>query len=394
MNLSRSRLAPLPVLLAALLVGCNRADQSAPAASSSAAATEVTVHLGFAGPLTGPQAHYGKGYQNGVQMALDDVNATHPKIGGQSVHFDLLAEDDMADPRTATQVAQKLVDGKIAGMIGHFNSGTTIPASKIYAAAEIPEIAMATAPAYTQQGLKSAFRSMTSDTQQGAVMGGFVVKTLKATRIAIIDDRSAYGQGLADEFEKSAKAAGGQIIKREYTTDKATDFTSILTSIKSTKPDAIFYGGADAQSGLLVQQKNRLGISAPLVSGEMTRSDTFLKLAGPDAEGTIASLAGVPLEKMPGGTDFEARFKAKYGEMEIYSPYGYDATRVMIAAMQKADSTDPKKYLPVLQSIAYAGVTTPNWAYDEQGNLKDGGITVYKVVKGKWEVLETIGGKQ
>jgi len=142
-----------------------------------------------------------------------------------------------------------------------------------------------------------------------------------------------------------------------------------------------------------VQQKNRLGIKAALVSGEMTRSDTFLKLAGNDAEGSIASLAGVPLDKMPGGTEFEARFKAKYGEMEIYSPYGYDATRVLIAAMLKADSTVPAKYLPELAKISYAGVTSPSIAYDEKGDLKDGGITVYKVVKGKWEVLETIGGK-
>ncbi|WP_026259265.1 branched-chain amino acid ABC transporter substrate-binding protein [Uliginosibacterium gangwonense] len=393
MKPSRFRLASLTVLLSVLLVGCNNADKSSTAASSSGTDAEV-VRLGFSAPLTGPQAHYGKGYQNGVQMAIDDANAAKPVIGGKAVRFELLAEDDMADPRSATQVAQKIVDAKVAGMIGHFNSGTSIPASKIYASAGIPQIAMATAPGYTQQGIKSAFRSMTSDTQQGSVMGSFVVKTLKASKIAIIDDRSAYGQGLADEFEKAAKAAGGQIIKREYTTDKATDFTSILTSIKSVKPDVIFYGGADAQSGLLVQQKNRLGISVPLVSGEMTRSDTFLKLAGPDAEGTIASLAGLPLDKMPGGVDFENRFKAKYGEMEIYSPYGYDATRAMIAAMLKADSVDAQKYLPVLHAIDYAGVTTPHLGYDEQGNIKDGGITVYKVVKGKWSVMETIGGKQ
>lgn len=383
------------IVFLALLAACNNADKSANSANQGVVSADAveTVRIGFAAPLTGPQAHYGKGYQNGVQLAVDDANAEKPVIAGKAVKFELIAEDDMADPRAATQVAQKIVDAKVAGMIGHFNSGTSIPASKIYAEAGLPQIAMATAPAYTQQGLKTTFRSMTSDTQQGSVMGAFVVGKLKAQRIAIIDDRSAYGQGLADEFEKAAKAAGGEIVKREYTTDKATDFTSILTTIKATKPDVLFYGGADAQSGLLVQQKNRLGIQAPLVSGEMTRSDTFLKLAGKDAEGSIASLAGVPLDKMPGGKDFESRFKARFGEMEIYSPYGYDATRVLIAAMLKAGSTVPAKYLPELAKITHPGVTSPAIAYDEKGDLKDGGITVYKVVGGKWEVIETISGK-
>ena len=219
------------------------------------------------------------------------------------------------------------------------------------------------------------------------------MKTLKAKRVAIIDDRSAYGQGLADEFEKAAKAAGAEIVKREFTNDKETDFTSILTTIKGVKADVIFFGGADAQSGPMVKQKKRLGITVLLVSGEMTRSDTFLKLAGDDAEGTIASMAGVPLEQMPGGKAFLDRYKAKHGEMEIYTPYGYDATRVLLAAMKKADSAVPAKYLPVLAQIEHKGVTSARIAYDSKGDLKDGGITVFKVQQGKWTVLETIGVK-
>lgn len=384
----------LSLCAAIALVACGQKQDAAPAAVASAASEAVqTVNIGFAAPLTGPQAHYGKGYQNGVQMAIDDVNAENPTLGGKKVQFTLMAEDDMADPKSATQVAQKFVDAKVAGMIGHFNSGTSIPASKIYNDAGLPQIAMATAPAYTAQGFKTTFRSMTSDTQQGSVIGKFVVEKLNAKKMAIIDDRTAYGQGLADEFEKAAKAAGATIAKREFTNDKETDFTAILTSIKGAKPDIIFFGGADAQSGPMVKQKTRLGITAPLVSGEMTRSDTFLTLAGTDANGTIASMAGVPIEQMPGGNAFLERYKAKYGEMEVYSPYGYDATRVLLAAMKNADSAEPAKYLPELARINYKGVTSAHITYDEKGDLKDGGITVYKVENGKWVVMETIGAK-
>ena len=367
------------------------ADAAAPAAAP-AAAGDVVVKLGFAAPLTGPQAHYGEEYKNGVTLAIEDANAEKPTIDGKPVKFELLAEDDLADPKTATQVAQKFVDAKVNGIIGHFNSGTAIPASKIYSDAGIPQVAMATAPAFTQQGFKTTFRSMTSDTQQGTVMGKFVVNTLKAKKIAIIDDRTAYGQGLADEFEKAVKANGGEVVKREFTTDKATDFAAILTTLKATNPDVVFYGGADAQSAPMAKQMKRLGLKAPLVSGEMTKTPTFLKLAGKEAEGSIASLAGLPLDQMPKGKDYETRYKARFNaDVATYSPYGYDATRAVIEAMKKANSVEPSKYLPELAKIEYAGVTSSSWAYDDKGDLKDGGITVYKVENGEWKVMQTIG---
>ncbi|MCK6436148.1 branched-chain amino acid ABC transporter substrate-binding protein [Rivihabitans pingtungensis] len=367
------------------------ADAAAPAAAP-AAAGEVVVKLGFAAPLTGPQAHYGEEYKNGVTLAIEDANAEKPTIDGKPVKFELMAEDDLADPKTATQIAQKFVDAKVNGIIGHFNSGCAIPASKIYSDAGIPQVAMATAPAYTQQGFKTTFRSMTSDTQQGTVMGKFVVETLKAKKIAIIDDRTAYGQGLADEFEKAVKANGGEVVKREFTTDKATDFAAILTALKASSPDVVFYGGADAQSAPMAKQMKRLGLKAPLVSGEMTKTPTFLKLAGKEAEGSIASLAGLPLDQMPKGKDYETRYKARFNaDVATYSPYGYDATRAVIEAMKKANSVEPSKYLPTLAKNEYAGVTSSSWAYDDKGDLKDGGITVYKVENGEWKVMQTIG---
>ncbi len=382
---------------AALLSACGKQEQP-PASSAQApaaappASVEQVVKLGFAAPLTGPQAHYGKEMQNGIVLALEEINVGKPQIGGNTVKFELISEDDQADPKQGTAVAQKLVDAGIKGMLGHFNSGTSIPASNIYAGAGIPQIAMATAPAYTANGFKTTFRAMTNDVQQGSVMGRFAVDKLGAKKLAIIDDRSAYGQGLADEFEKAAKAAGAEIVKREFTNDKATDFMAILTSIKGAQPDAIFFGGADAQAGPMARQIKQLGLDAKLMGGEMVKSPNFIRLAGDAADGTIASLAGLPLAQMPGGEGYAARYKARFNaDVEVYSPYAYDATMVLVGAMQRANSTEPAQYLPELAKTQATGVTSANIAYDEHGDLKDGAITVYQVAAGDWKVLEASG---
>lgn len=376
---------------AALLAACGKEEAKAPDTAAAAASEEQVVKLGFAAPLTGPQAHYGKEMQNGVVMAVDELNAENLVIGGKPTRFELMSEDDQADPKTGTQVAQKLVDEGIQGMIGHFNSGTSIPASKVYSDAGIPQIAMATSPVYTAQGYKTTFRAMTSDTQQGSVAGKFAVDKLGARKVAIIDDRTAYGQGLADEFEKAVVAAGGEVVKREFTNDKATDFTAILTNIKGAKPDLVYYGGADAQAGPMAKQLKQLGIESKFMGGEMVKSPTFVKLAGDAAEGTIASLAGLPLDQMPGGSGYAERYKTKFGsDVEIYSPYAYDATRVLVEAMKKADSVVPANYLPVLAGIEFVGITSGHIAYDERGDLKAGGITLYQVHGGDWKVMETV----
>ncbi|HKT62082.1 MAG TPA: branched-chain amino acid ABC transporter substrate-binding protein [Burkholderia sp.] len=347
------------------------------------------VKIGFAGPMTGPQAHYGADFQNGVKLAIANMNATKPVIGGKQVEFVLDSADDQADPRTGTTVAQKLVDDGIKGMIGHFNSGTTIPASRIYANAGIPEVAMATAPEYTQQGFKTTFRMMTSDTQQGSVAGAYAVKNLGMKKIAIVDDRTAYGQGLADQFQKAAKAAGATIVDREFTNDKATDFKAILTKLKAAQPDLIYYGGADAQAAPMLKQMKTLAIKAPLMGGEMVHTPDFLKIAGDAAEGSFSTLAGVPLEQMPGGKQYVDQYKKMFNkDVETYSPYAYDGTMALLTAMKKANSTDPAKYLPVLAKTDMAAVTTPHLQYDDKGDLKNGGITVYKAEGGKWVPLK------
>ncbi|WP_454744080.1 branched-chain amino acid ABC transporter substrate-binding protein [Cupriavidus necator] len=367
---------------------------SSAAVGTALAADPAPVKLGVAGPLTGPQAQYGRDFQSGVELAVDDFNATRPKLDGKDVKFVLVSVDDQADPKTGTLVAQKLVDDGIRGMLGHFNSGTSIPASAIYSKAGIAQLTTATAPAYTRQGFKTTFRMMTSDTQQGKVMGEYVVKELKAGRIAIVDDRTAYGQGLADEFEKAAKAAGGQIVAREFTTDKAFDFRPILTILKGKKPDLIYYAGTHAQSAPMVQQLRSLGMKTQFASGEMSKTEEFLKLAGTASNGTIVSLAGLPLENMPGGADFAKRYKAKFNaEPTTYAPYSYDGTMALMKAMTTAGTSDPAKYLPILAKSDIKGVTTNHLAYDTYGDLREATITVYQADNGKWKPIKTLGGK-
>jgi branched-chain amino acid transport system substrate-binding protein len=346
------------------------------------------VKIGQSSPLTGPQAHLGKDNDNGARLAIDEINATNPTLGGKPVVFEIISEDDGADPKTATTVAQRLVDEGVAGVIGHLNSGATIPASKVYFDAGIPQISpSATAVKYTTQGFKTAFRVMTNDEQQGTVLGQYAAKLGK--KIAIIDDRTAYGQGLADEVEKAAKAAGEEVVAREYTTDRATDFMAILTSIKAKNPDVIFFGGMDPQAAPLVKQMHQLGMRARFLGADGSETPKFIQLAGPDAEGSIASMPGLPLASMPGGAEFKKKFEAKYGQIQNYAPYAYDAVHVMVQAMEKAASADPTKYLVELPKTDYQGVTG-HIRFDAKGDLTGGSITLYQVENGKWTVLETI----
>jgi len=372
----------LTLALALFLAGCG---QQSPSSGG-------VIRIGQVSPLTGPQAHLGKDNDNGARLAIEDMNAKGLTIGGVKVKFELVSEDDQADPKTGTIVAQKLVDAKVAGVIGHLNSGTTIPASKIYHDAGIPQVSpSATNPKYTQQGYKGAFRVMANDVQQGKTLGEYALTKLGVKRIAIIDDRTAYGQGLADEFEKAAKAGGASIVGREYTNDRSTDFRAILTSVKGKQPDLVFYGGMDVQGGPMAAQMKSLGIKARFLGGDGAQSQEFIKLAGAAAEGTVASSPGLPLEKMPGGKSFADRFNAKYGQIQIYAPYAYDAAMTLMEAMVKANSADPAKYLPELAKTSRQGVSGPI-AFDGKGDLKNGPITLYIVKGGKWNALETVGG--
>ena len=384
----------LSVVTAFALSACGQKDESKPAATSAAPAakSEVVVKIGHVAPMTGPQAHLGKDNENGARLAIDDLNAQALEIGGAKVKFELLGEDDQADPKQGSIVAQKLVDAKVNGVIGHLNSGTTIPASKLYFDAGIPQISgSATNPRYTQQGFKTAFRVMANDVQQGRALGEFAAKQgIKA--VAIIDDRTAYGQGLADEFRKAAEAAGLKVVATEYTNDKATDFKAILTKIKSTKAELVFYGGMDAQGGPMVKQMKELGIKAKFLGGDGVCTPEFMKLGGEASEGQFCSLPGMPLEKLAKGPEFRAKFTKKFNaEIQLYAPYLYDAVMVMADSMRRANSVEPAKYLPEIGKTKYDGVTALV-EFDELGDLKGGAISVYQYKGGKLEYVETLGG--
>jgi len=364
-------------------------------ASSIHAAPVQEVKIGFAGPLSGPSDRIGKDLENGANLAISDVNRSHPKIGGRAVTFTLVSEDDQSDPRTAVTVAQRLVDAGVVGVVGHWNTGTSIPASRIYNTAGIPEIAPAsTGHQYTQQGYATAFRAMGHDDIGGSYTGRYAVQTLKAKRIAVLDDRTAFGSGLADQFVKGVKAAGGSVLVREYVTDKTTDFNAVLTSLKGKKVDLIFFGGLDVQAAPIARTIHQLGLNARLLGAGGFVSQTFLKLAHANGEGVTALEPGLPIARMPRGKAFEAAYKARFhAPIELHAPFAYDATRALIAAMQVANSTEPAKYLPALKKLNYAGVTG-RIAFDKEGNLLNPAFTIFQVQKGAWVPVTTLGGSK
>jgi branched-chain amino acid transport system substrate-binding protein len=391
MNMTRK--LGLTMVAAALvtLYGCGKEEPPKTAEAPKAAAPVeevVTVKIGHAGPLTGGIAHLGKDNENGVRLALDEANAKNMKIGGKTVKFELMAEDDQADPKMGPTIAQKFADAKVAGVVGHLNSGVTIPASAVYNQAGIPMISgSATNPKLTEQGFKGIFRTVARDDQQGPAVAAYVASELKAKKVAIADDATAYGEGLANEVEKTLKASGVNIVAREKTNDKATDFKAILTKMKGKSPDVIFYGGMDATGGPMIKQARELGIKATFAYGDGACTDEMTKLAGAAAEGLVCSQAGLPLQMTSKG--FIDTFKAKYGDVKQYAPYTYDSANLLIAAMQKADSTDPAKYLPALQAISLDGATG-HIEFDAKGDRKDAEITIFQLKGGKVEPIAVV----
>jgi len=364
------------------------------AMGGSALAQDV-VKIGHVGPTSGQIAHLGKDNENGARMAIEELNAKGVTIGGKKVKLELLAEDDAGDPKQGTAAAQKLVDSKVQGVIGHLNSGTSIPASKIYSDAGIPQISpSATNPKFTRQGYKTTFRVVADDVHLGGTLGRYAAKELKGKSIAVIDDRTAYGQGVADEFVKGVEGAGGKTVGREFTNDKATDFTAILTSLKAKNPDIVFFGGMDAVAGPMMRQMKQLGINAKFIGGDGICTTELPKLAaGTMADGQVvcAEAGGVEGAGKKSMEEFSAAFKKKYNaDVQVYAPYVYDAVNVMVASMVKAGSSDPAKYLPVLaKTSGYKGVTG-TISFDDKGDVKNGALTLYTYKGGKREQIAVV----
>ncbi|MGQ3051461.1 MAG: branched-chain amino acid ABC transporter substrate-binding protein [Roseateles sp.] len=363
--------------------------------SGAAMSQDLVVKIGHVAPTSGAIAHLGKDNELGARLAIEELNAKGVMIGGKKAKFELLAEDDAGDPKQGTAAAQKLVDSKVNGVVGHLNSGTSIPASKVYSDAGIPQISpSATNPKFTRNGYKTTFRVVADDVHLGGTLGRYAAKDLKGKSIAVIDDRTAYGQGVADEFEKGVKGAGGKVVGREFTNDKATDFTAILTSLKGKKPDIVFFGGMDAVAGPMLRQMKQLGIEAKFMGGDGICSGELPKLAAGtmgDGQVVCAEAGGVEGEAKKSMDDFKAKFKSKFNvDVQIYAPYVYDAVNVMAAAMAKAGSADPAKYLPVLaKTTGYKGVTG-TIAFDDKGDIKNGALTLYTYKGGARQQLAVV----
>jgi branched-chain amino acid transport system substrate-binding protein len=379
------------VAAAVLLMGCGKKEEAPKPAAAPAAPPVAVVKIGHVGPLTGGIAHLGKDNENGARLAIEEANAAGIKIGGNPVKFELIAEDDQADPKIGNTVAQKLVDAKVAGVVGHLNSGTTIPASAIYNQAGIPMISgSATNPALTEQGFKTVFRVVGRDDQQGPAVANFLIGSAKPKVAAVIDDATAYGEGLANEVEKTLKAAGVRVLPREKGTDKTVDWKAVLTKVKGKKPDVVFYGGMDATGGPLLKQARELKIGAVFAFGDGACTDKMAELAGAAAEGMICSQAGIPVQAA--GKKFLDAYKARFNiDPILYAPFTYDAAMLMIEAMKKADSTDPAKYLPALQTINFNGASG-NIRFDEKGDRKDAEMTIFSMKDGKVTPLAIIKG--
>jgi branched-chain amino acid transport system substrate-binding protein len=362
------------------------------AAMAGIASAQDVVKIGHVAPLSGAQAHYGKDNENGVRMAIEDLNAKGVTIGGKKVKLEIAAEDDAADPKQGTAAAQKLCDAKVAGVVGHLNSGTTIPASKVYHDCGIPHVTgAATNPNLTKPAYDTTYRIIANDNALGAALALYAADNLKLKKVAIIDDRTAYGQGVAEVFKKTAVSKGMQVVDEQYTNDKATDFMAILTAIKGKNPDAIFYGGMDPQAGPMLRQMEQLGMTnVKYFGGDGICTAEIAKLsAGAKTLGNvICAEGGASLQKMPGGEAWKKRYDAKYpGQFQVYSPYTYDATFVLIDAMQRAGSTDPKKYIPELKKTKFKGVTS-TIEFEPNGELKNAATTLYNYKDGKKTPLQ------
>jgi branched-chain amino acid transport system substrate-binding protein len=398
--MSNTKLALTLLAASIALIGCG--EEKKPEAKKAASVAEekkaappaaLEIKIAHVGPLTGSIAHLGKDNENGAALAIDEANAAKIKIDGKEAKFTLVKEDDQADPKTGATVAQKLVDTKVNGVVGHLNSGTSIPASPIYGGAGIPVISgSATNPKLTEQGQKTQFRVVGRDDQQGPAIASYLAATKKPKLVAVIDDATAYGEGIANEVEKTLKAANVKVLPREKGTDKTTDWKAVLTKLKGRNPDAVFYGGMDATGGPLLKQGRELGVKAVFSFGDGACTDDMTKLAGAAADGLLCSQAGLP----PQAADkkFLEAYKKKFNvDPIIYAPFTYDAANMLIEAMKKANSADPAKYLPELAKLEYKGATGMI-AFDDKGDRKNAEMTIFTMKEGKLAPIAIIKGGQ
>ena len=372
-------------LVAVSLTSAHAADAEKP----------LVVRIAHGGPVSGPISALGKDEENGVRMAIDELNARKLQLGGRPVHWQLEAGDDVGDPGQATALARRFCDKKVAAVVGHLQSGTTLPAAKIYNDCGIPNITpAATNPAITEAGYDDTFRVIANDRAMVNALLDYAVKHQGVKRIAIVDDRTAYGQGIVKLFEAAAAERDVQIVDKQYTSDKATQFSPILTAIKGRKPDAIFFGGLDAQAALMLRQMSQLAMNqVKFLGGDAQCSERLPAMADkvPALKNVVCVMSGSSLGNMPGGLLWKQKYDQRFpGQYQVYSPYAYDATMVLAKAMLSADSAQAEAYLPRLRQTRYEGVTG-TIAFDSQGELQSPRVTLYGYDSGERKELVISG---
>lgn len=352
--------------------------------AGSVAAQTTIVKIGHSGPLTGSQAFSGKDNENGLRLAIEELNAKPITVSGKKITFELHSEDDQGDPKAGVGAAQKLIDSGVKFVVGPYNSGVTIPASRTYNDAGVVLATVASNPKITEQGHKNLFRVGASDIQMGAKMALYAAKELKLKVVAVVDDRTAYGQGAADEFTKQAKLSGLKVVGREFTNDKATDMTAILTNLKSKNVDAVFLGGYAPQGAPMARQMKQLGINAKLLGGDTICSAEMGRLGGDAvAENVLCAQGGAILDKQANGPAFKAKYKKRFnGEADVYASSFYDAMYLISEGMKKANSLEPAKVSAEMSKNVYKGVAG-TYAFDEKGNMKQSPVTIFTFKNGQ-----------
>ncbi len=340
---------------------------------------QAQIKLGVAGPITGPNASFGAQLKNGVEQAVEDINAAGG-IMGQRITVSV--GDDRSDPKEGVSVANKFTADGIKWVVGHFNSGVTMPASEVYAENGIIfNTPSATNPRITERGLWNAFRTCGRDDQQGAVAADYIVKNMKGKKIAVVHDKTTYGQGLADETRKAMKAAGVNDVLYEGVNTGEKDFSALVSKMKAAGADLVYWGGLHTEGGLIVRQMRDQGLNTVMMSGDGITSDEFAAIGGPATEGTLMTFPPDP-RKRPEAAAVVKRFEAKKFNPEAYTLYSYAAVEIFKQAAEGAKSLDPKKMAEFMKTGFKFKTVIGDISYDKKGDITRPDYVMYTWRKG------------
>ncbi|HZT47518.1 MAG TPA: branched-chain amino acid ABC transporter substrate-binding protein [Hyphomicrobiaceae bacterium] len=351
----------------------------AAAAVVGAGGASAQIKVGVAGPLTGPNAAFGAQLKNGAEQAAEDLNAKGG-INGQKI--ELVFGDDASDPKQGVSVANKMLGDGVKFVLGHFNSGVTMPASEVYAENGMLMITpSATNPKITERGLWNVFRTCGRDDQQGEVAAKYIAANFKGKKIAIAHDKTTYGQGLADETKKGLAKAGIKEVLYEGINIGEKDFSALVSKIKAAGADLVYWGGLHTEGGLIVRQLRDQGVKAPVMSGDGIASDEFAAIGGPGVEGTLMTFAPDP-RKRPEAKAVVAKFEAKKFNPEAYTLYTYAALEVIAQAATATKSLDPKKIAAEIRGGKTYKTVIGDLKYDKKGDITRPDYVMYTWKKG------------